>query len=131
MVPNPKRALAASTIDAKARLLYRRLGHLSAGSLQSLETVTIGLKGPIKALEEPCKPCILAKTVRIVNRKGLERVTVPLARLHTDFWGPYSVPSLYGSLYFVSFTDEATCKTWVFFTKDRASIRAIFTEFKA
>jgi hypothetical protein len=131
MVPDPERALAASTIDAEARLLHRRLGHLSAGSLQSLETVTTGLKGPVKALKEPCEPCILAKTVRIVNRKGPERVTAPLARLHTDFWGPYSVPSLYGSLYFVSFTDEATRKTWVFFTRDRASIRAIFTELKA
>jgi hypothetical protein len=66
-----------------------------------------------------------------VNRESPERVTVPLARLHTDFWGPYSVPSLYGNLYFVSFTDEATRKTWVFFTKDRASIRTIFIEFKA
>jgi hypothetical protein len=85
MVPNPERALAASTINAEARLLHRRLGHLSAGSLQSLETVTIGLKGPIKALKEPCKPCILAKIVRIVNRKGPEHATAPLARLHTDF----------------------------------------------
>jgi hypothetical protein len=69
--------------------------------------------------------------VRIVNRKGPERIIAPLIRLHTDFWGPYSVPSLYKSLYFVSFTDKATCKTWVFFTKDKASIRAIFTELKA
>ena len=130
-VPNPERALAASAIDAEARLLHRRLGHLSAGSLQRLEAVTTGLQGPVKALKEPCEPCILAKTVRVVNREGPERVTVPLARLHTDFWGPYSVPSLYGSLYFVSFTDEATRKTWIFFSRDRASIRTIFIELKA
>jgi hypothetical protein len=110
-VPSPERALAASTIDTKAWLLYRRLGYLSAGSLQQLEAVTTGLQGLVKALKEPCKPCTLAKTVRIINREGLERVTAPLACLHTDFWGPYSVPSLYGSLYFISFTDEATRKT--------------------
>jgi hypothetical protein len=69
--------------------------------------------------------------VRIVNRKGLEHVIAPLARLYTDFWGPYSVLSLYGSLYFISFIDEATYKTWVFFTRDRASICAIFIELKA
>jgi hypothetical protein len=111
MVPNPKRALAASTINAKARLLHKRLGHLSAGSLQSLETVTTGLKGPIKALKELYKPCILAKTVRIVNKKGPKHTTAPLTYLHTNFWGPYSIPSLYKSLYFVSFTNEATYKT--------------------
>jgi hypothetical protein len=126
----PERALAAST-DAEARLLHRRLGHLSSGSLQHIEAVTTGLQGPVKALEEPCEPCTLAKTVRVVNRESPERVTALLARLHTDFWGPYSVLSLYGSLYFVSFTDEATRKTWVFFTKDRASIRTIFIELKA
>jgi hypothetical protein len=126
----PERALAAST-DADARLLHRRLGHLSSGTLQHIQEVTTGLEGPIKALKEPCEPCTLAKTVRVVNRKTPEQVTVPLARLHTDFWGPYSVPSLYGSLYFVSFTDEYTRKTWVFFTKDRASVRTIFIELRA
>jgi Integrase core domain/GAG-pre-integrase domain len=131
MVPDPERALVVSAIDAEARLLHRRLGHLSTGSLQRLEAVTIGLQGPVKALKEPCEPCILVKTVRVVNREGPERVITPLARLHTDFWGPYSVPSLYGSLYFVSFIDEATRKTWVFFSRDRASIRTIFIELKA
>jgi hypothetical protein len=43
IVPSPEKALAASTIDAEARLLHRRLGHLSVGSLQHLETVTTGL----------------------------------------------------------------------------------------
>jgi hypothetical protein len=131
IVPNPESALAASTVDAEARMLHRRLGHLSSGSLKGLDAVTTGLEGPVKPLKEPCEPCILAKTVRVVNREGPERVTAPLARLHTDFWGPYSVPSLYGSLYFVTFTDEATRKTWVFFSKDRASIRTIFIELKA
>jgi hypothetical protein len=131
IVPSPENALAASTIDAEARMLHRRLGHLSSGSLKDLDAVTTGLQGPIKPLKEPCEPCILAKTVRVVNREGPERVTAPLARLHTDFWGPYSVPSLYGSLYFVTFTDETTRKTWVFFSKDRVSIRTIFIELKA
>jgi hypothetical protein len=81
----PERALAASTIDAKARILHRRLGHLSLGSLKGLEAVTTGLQGPVEALKEPCEPCILAKTVRVVNREGPERVIEPLARLHTDF----------------------------------------------
>ena len=85
MVPDPERALAASIIDAKARLLYRRLGHLSIGSLQSLETITTGLKGPVKALEEPCEPYILSKTIRVVNRKGPEHIIVPLAQLYTNF----------------------------------------------
>lgn len=126
----PERAMAAVT-DTKARLWHRRLGHLSLGSLQHVHDVTTGLNEPVKAMKEPCEPCILAKTVRVVNREGSERATEPLARLHLDFWGPYSVSSLYGNHYFASFTDEATRMVWVFFSKDRASIRSIFIEFKA
>jgi hypothetical protein len=69
--------------------------------------------------------------VRIVNRKGLKHIIMLLTQLHTDFWGPYSVPSLYESLYFISFIDKVTYKTWVFFTKDKVFIRAIFIKFKA
>jgi hypothetical protein len=130
-VPNLKSALAVSTIDAKARILYRRLRHLSTRSLKDLDTITTRLQGLVKPLKEPCKPYILAKTMRVVNREGPERVTAPLARLYTDFWGPYSVPSLYGSLYFITFTNRATCKTWVFFSKHKALIRTILIKLKA
>lgn len=126
----PERAMAATT-DTEARLWHRRLGHLSLGSLQHIQDVTTGLKGPIKAIKEPCEPCILAKIVRVVNRESPERATEPLARLHLNFWGPYSVPSLYNNHYFASITDEATRMVWVYFAKDRASIRSIFIEFKA
>ena len=126
----PERAMAAIT-DTEARLWHRRLGHLSSGSLQHIQDVTEGLKGPIKAMKEPCEPCTLAKTVRVINREGPERVEEPLARLHLDFWGPYSIPSLYGNRYFASITDEATRMVWVYFSRDRASIRSIFMEFKA
>jgi hypothetical protein len=130
-VPNPESALAASIIDVEARTLYKRLGHLSTGSLKGLDAVITGLQGPVKPLKEPCKPCILAKVVRVMNREGPERVIAPLTRLHTDFWSPYSVPSLYGILYFITFINEVTCKTWVFFNKDKALIRTIFIELRA
>ena len=126
----PERALAAST-GAEARLWHRRLGHFGPGTVQRVEEVTTGLQSPVIAMKEPCEPCTLAKTIRVVNRESPEQATVPLARIHTDFWGPYSVPSLYGCLYFVSFTNEATRKAWVFCTKDKAFVRPIFIEFKA
>lgn len=56
-----------TTIDAEARLLHRRLGHVSSGTLQRIQEVTTGLKNPIPVLKEPCEPCTLAKTVRVIN----------------------------------------------------------------
>jgi hypothetical protein len=124
-------ALAASIIDVEARMLHRRLRHLSLRSLKGLDAITTRLQGLIKPLKEPCEPCILAKTVRVMNKEGPEHVIAPLTRLYTDFWGLYNVPSLYGSLYFVTFIDKTTWKTWVFFNKDKVSIRIIFIELKA
>jgi len=130
VLQSPENALKATEEDTTG-LWHKRLGHLSSGSLQKLHTATTGLQSPITITKEPCEPCTLAKTVRVINREGSEHVTVPLARLHTDIWGPYSVPSLYGNLYFATFTDEYTRKSWVYASKDRASIRTTFMELKA
>lgn len=89
---------------------------MGSRTLSGLQEAVIGLPSAIGTLKEQCEHYILGKTTRVVNKVQLERVTVPLARIHTDFWGPYRVPSLYGSLYFVTFTDEATRKVWAYFS---------------
>ena len=68
--------------------------------------------------------------MRVVNRKAPERATAPLERVHTDFWGPYSVPSLQGNAYMLTFTDDYTRKSWVYLTKTRDQLRPIFLEYK-
>jgi hypothetical protein len=115
----------------QTELLHRRFAHMGSRTLLGLQEAVTGLLGPIGTLKDRCEHCIMGKTIRVVNRVQPERVTVPLARIHTDFWGPYRVPSLYGNLYFVTFTDEATRKVWTYFSQNRASIRTIFPEFRA
>jgi hypothetical protein len=96
--------------QASNYLWYRRFGHLSPTSLKLEHTISTGLKEPIRALQEPCKPCIKAKTVRVVNRKAPERATALLERIYSDFWGPYSIPILEGDTYILTFTDDYTRK---------------------
>ena len=116
--------------EDSSKTWHRRLGHLSSHSLQHIHTVTIGLSKPIVGLREPCEACILTKTVKIVNRVAPERANTPLQRIHSDFWGPYSVPTLLGDTYILTFTDDYTRKSWVYFTKARSNLRTLFTEFK-
>jgi transposase InsO family protein len=104
---------------------------LSPTSLKLEYTVSTGLKEPIRALQEPCKPCIKAKIVRVVNRKAPERATALLERIHSDFWGPYSIPTLEGDIYILTFTDDYTRKSWVYLTKTRKQLRTVFIQFKA
>jgi transposase InsO family protein len=113
------------------QLWHQRFGHLSPASLRKVHAVTSGLKGPIAVPQEPCEACIKAKTVRVVSRKAPERAKTPLERVHSDFWGPYSVPTVQGSTYMLTFTDDYTRKSWVYLTKARSQLRTIFLQYKA
>ena len=47
--------------------------------------------------------------VQKINKYHLPKETVPGARMHTDFWGPYPIKSIVGGCkWFVSLIDEAT-----------------------
>ena len=67
----------------------------------------------------------------MVNRKALERAIAPLERVHSDFWGPYSVPTLNGNTYMLTFTDDYTRKSWVYLTKTRDQLRIMFLQYKS
>lgn len=72
----------------------------------------------------------MAKKVKVVNRETPERVTEPLARIHTDMWRPYRIPSQNGKVYMITFTDEYTRKVWLYFVRHRWQLHQVFTEIK-
>ena len=46
--------------------------------------------------------------------------------VHTDVWGKAFVPSLGGSLYFVTFIDDANRKVWIYFLKQKSDVFDVF-----
>jgi hypothetical protein len=50
--------------------------------------------------------------------------------VHLDIYGPMSVPSIIGSMYYVSFIYDFSCKTWVYFLNIKDVIFNKFQEFK-
>jgi hypothetical protein len=54
---------------------------------------------------------------------------------HTDLWGPYSIASINGNKYYISFVDDASKEGKVEFlkTKDKANqlVKNHFVQFKA
>lgn len=94
-------------------------------------TVVDGLPGPIGDLADPCGECLLNKSTRVINRQASEHAKGALDRIHSDIWGPYREPSLGGKdVYFVTFTDDYTRKTWVYVMQSRGQLRGIFTGFR-
>jgi hypothetical protein len=87
---------------------------------------------PIKEPISSCKSCILGKQHRKIFPKEMSyRAWAPLEIVHTDLCGPMQTPSLGGSIYFLTFIDDYSRKTWVYFLKHKYETFDKFKEFKA
>jgi transposase InsO family protein len=51
--------------------------------------------------------------------------------VHSDICGPMSVESISGSSYFVTFIDDYSRRTWIYFLKTKDEVFDQFQEFKA
>jgi transposase InsO family protein len=51
--------------------------------------------------------------------------------VHSDVCGPMSIVSIIGSMYYVSFIDHFSCKTWIYFLKTKDEVFSRFLGFKA
>ena len=51
---------------------------------------------------------------------GAPRENGILEMVHSDVFGPITVPSLGGSLSYVSFIDDFSRKTWIYFLKKKS-----------
>ena len=61
---------------------------------------------------------------------GSYRARAPLELVHTDICGPMQTPSLGGSIYFLTFIDDFSRKTWIYFLKQKSETFEKFKEFK-
>lgn len=112
-------------------LWHQRLGHMSEKGMKMLVS-----KGKIPELKEVevgfCEPCVFGKQKRVTFAKsGRTPKGEKLELVHTDVYGPTSVPSLGGSRYYVTFIDDSTRKVWVYFMKHKSEVFNTFKKWKA
>ncbi len=80
---------------------------------------------------EQCEACIKGKQHRLPFPKSAERATEILQIVHSDLCGPMHVTSFGGARYVVTFTDDFTRYTVVYFLKMKNEVFAKFLEYKA
>ena len=51
--------------------------------------------------------------------------------VQSDVCGPVSSSSLRGYVYYVSFIDDASRKTWIYFLKEKSEVFSKFKEYKS
>jgi hypothetical protein len=78
-----------------------------------------------------CKGCALGKYAKTIFPSSDSRSKGILDLIHSDVCGPMSAVSIGGASYYVTFIDDYSRKTWIYFMKTKDEVFSRFQEFKA
>ena len=118
----------------KADLWHQRFGHLGIANLRKLsdnnlvQNLDLGKNSTL----EFCEGCVYGKHHRDpFPTDGSSRATQILELVHSDVNGPMKTRTHGGAKYFVTFIDDFTRKTFVYFLTQKSQVFDKFKEFKA
>jgi hypothetical protein len=78
-----------------------------------------------------CNGCAQGKNIKNPFPKRDNKEEGVLELIHSDVCGPIPSSSINGYVYYVSFIDDYSCKTWMYFLKSKDEVFSKFKEFKA
>ena len=116
-----------------SELCHRILDHLNYRALSVVKNIVTGIPMLHVYHDGTCRGCALGKNAKksfpdseIISKEILDLV-------HFDLCGPMTVASLGGYHYYVTFIDDYSRKTWIYFLKTKESEEVLnkFKEFKA
>ena len=116
-----------------SRMWHEIFGNLNFKYLEQLQkhSMVEGLP-TIKTSSGICKGCIVDKHPKHKFDRGKARcATSILGLLHCDISGPMTTTSMSGSRYVLTFIDDFSIFTWVFFLKKKCEVLERFIGFKA
>jgi hypothetical protein len=112
------------------RLWHCRLGHphslnsiFSSGVLDKLDHQYV--------FNKTCESCALAKAHTLPFSRSLNHASSAFDIVHSDVWGPPRVGSLTGKRYYVSFVDDWSRFTWIYFLHRKSEVMQVFKQFHA
>ena len=107
------------------------MGHLHYRSFPFFREIVTGLPDFIVEQHGVCRGCTLSKYVKVAFPSSEHRSKEFLDLVHLNVCGSMSATSIFGSMYYVSFIDEISHKTWIYFLKTKHEVFSKFQEFKA
>jgi hypothetical protein len=129
----PLHALAASSDSNRqlCELWHRRMAHLHHGALGGLREVVTGVPQISIEHQDVCRGCALGKFAKASFPSSDTRSAGILDLVHTDVCGPMTRRSLSGCEYYLTFIDDYSRKTWIYFLKAKSEVFTRFQEFRA
>ena len=87
-------------------------------------------KFKVDNMQKICEACQFGKQARNVFLHDRNVSKNVLDDVHSDVWGPAKTMSMGGYMYYVTFIDDHTRKTWVYFMKEKSEVFSHFQHFK-
>ena len=125
--------IAKRNSNSNVELWHYRFGHLGMHNVNKLMDGDM-VKGMDSVNDggndSVCEGCVMGKQHRNEYPKGVaKRATEPFELVHSDVCGPMSVNSIGGSRFFVTFIDDYSRYTHVYFIKSKDQVLEKFKEF--
>ena len=119
--------------DKAALLWHKRFRHLNFKGLSTLanKKMVIGLPF-LKTPKDICTTCLMGKQHRdVIPKQSSWRAAMKLQLIHVDVCGPISPASHSNKRYILSFVDDYSRKTWIYFLHAKSETFNAFKNFKA
>jgi transposase InsO family protein len=124
-------AAMTHAIENPCELWHRRLAHINYKALPYVCKAVTGLPELKVDHEGVCNGCAQGKNIKNPFPKRDNKAEGVLELIHSDVCGPMPSSSISGYVYYVSFIDDYSRKTWVYFLKSKDEVFSKFKEFKA
>ena len=118
-------------ITNSSELWNRRLSHINYKELPYVRKVVTGLPYLKIDHEGTCKVCARGKNIKNPFPKSETKTKGMLELICFDVCGPIPSTSLSGYEYYVTFIDDYSRNTWIYFLKTKNEVFEKFKEFKA
>ena len=119
--------------NVSSTLWHCKLGHIHIQALRECQKQNSVRGLPTVSFEtiKVCEGCLYRKISHKSFSPSSTNITKPLQLVHSDLCGPFSIPSMSGAKYFITFIDNTTRFTVVSFVKQKAQAFSAFSAFKS
>jgi hypothetical protein len=120
-------------VDDNSILWHKRFGHMNFRYMQQISKkgMVTGLHD-IQFFEGVCEGCIFGNHPQENFEKGkAHKASSPLDLIHNDLMGPFLHPYISKTRYVLTFLDDYSHYTWVFFIRYNSEVFEHLKEFKA
>lgn len=103
-------------------LWHRKMGNLHHGVLRIHKETVMGVLVLTTKHDYTCRGCILGNYVKVAYSRSTNIAQSVLGLIHSYIYGPMSIRSINGVEQFVTFIDDHSRKTWIYFLKNKDKV---------